>query len=58
MVEGSKLTKHSKISYIKSGIRIVGFAFIPVPHFGLITAAVILILAEGFGIWEELGATY
>ena len=42
---------HQIISFIKSGIRIVGYIFIP---FDLITAAIILIVSELIGIIEEL----
>jgi hypothetical protein len=43
--------KHQIISFIKSGIRIVGYAFIP---FNLVIAAVVLIFSEVVGILEEL----
>ena len=42
---------HQLISFIKSGIRIVGYAFIP---FSLAWATVLLILSEVIGIIEEL----
>lgn len=42
---------HRRISFIKSGIRIVGYAFIP---FNLITATVLLVISEAVGIIEEL----
>ena len=42
---------HQLISFIKSGIRIVGYAFIP---FSLVWATVLLILSEVIGIIEEL----
>lgn len=42
---------HKVMSFIKSAIRITGYAFIP---FDLATAAVILILSEVVGILEEL----
>jgi len=42
---------HRRISFIKSGIRIVGYGFIP---FNLITATVLLIISEAVGIIEEL----
>lgn len=51
-------TKHSQISFAKSSIRIVGFACLPFGHAGLYWAAALLIFAEGFGIWEEIGAKY
>ena len=43
--------KHQIISFIKSGIRILGYALIP---FSLVTATIILILSEIVGIIEEL----
>jgi len=42
---------HQIISFIKSGIRIVGYIFIP---FDLVTAAIILVISEAIGILEEL----
>jgi ABC-type proline/glycine betaine transport system substrate-binding protein len=42
---------HQKISFIKSGIRIIGYCFIP---YNLFAAAVILIVSESIGIIEEL----
>ena len=42
---------HQVISFIKSGIRIIGYGFIP---FNLVFAAGILILSEIIGIIEEL----
>ena len=42
---------HRRISFIKSGIRIIGYIFIP---FNLITATVLLIVSEVVGIIEEL----
>ena len=42
---------HRRISFLKSGIRIVGYVFIP---FNLITAAALLIVSEVVGIIEEL----
>lgn len=42
---------HQIISFIKSGIRIVGYFFIP---FNLIIATGLLILSEVVGIVEEL----
>lgn len=42
---------HRIISFIKSGIRIVGYAFIP---FNLITATALLVISEVVGIIEEL----
>ena len=43
--------KHQQISFIKSGIRIVGYILIP---FSLVLAASILTLSELIGIYEEL----
>ena len=42
---------HQRISFIKSGIRILGYGLIP---FSLIWATIILILSEVVGIVEEL----
>lgn len=42
---------HKIISFIKSGIRIIGYGFIP---FNLVVATIILILSEVIGIIEEL----
>jgi len=42
---------HRRVSFIKSGIRILGYCFIP---FNLITATILLIISEGVGIFEEL----
>tara|TARA_R110001632_G_scaffold222251_1_gene353264 strand:- start:280 stop:552 length:273 start_codon:yes stop_codon:yes gene_type:complete len=42
---------HKIISFIKSGVRIVGYCFIP---FSLVTATILLILSEIVGIVEEL----
>tara|TARA_R110000772_G_scaffold4988_2_gene17674 strand:+ start:378 stop:638 length:261 start_codon:yes stop_codon:yes gene_type:complete len=42
---------HQKISFLKSGIRILGYIFLP---FSLVTAAILLILSEIIGIIEEL----
>ncbi len=43
--------KHQIVSFIKSGIRIVGYCFLP---FSLEIAAIILIFSEAIGIYEEL----
>ena len=43
--------KHQQISFIKSTIRIVGYAFIP---YSLETATILLIFSEFVGIIEEL----
>tara|TARA_B100000035_G_scaffold212343_1_gene181974 strand:+ start:321 stop:542 length:222 start_codon:yes stop_codon:yes gene_type:complete len=42
---------HRIISFIKSGIRIAGYALIP---FNLIAATVVLVVSELVGIIEEL----
>ena len=42
---------HRRISFIKSGIRIVGYVLIP---FNLIDATVVLVVSEVVGIIEEL----
>ena len=42
---------HKIMSFIKSSIRITGYAFIP---FDLATAAIVLIFSEIVGILEEL----
>ena len=43
--------KHQIISFIKSGVRILGYGFLPI---NLYTATIILILSEVIGIFEEL----
>ena len=43
--------KHQIVSFIKSGIRILGYSFIP---FNLVIATILLILSEVVGILEEL----
>ena len=43
--------KHQIISFIKSGVRILGYCFLP---FSLVTATILLILSEIVGIIEEL----
>jgi len=43
--------KHQLISFVKSGIRIVGYICIP---FSLVWATVILVLSEVVGVVEEL----
>ena len=43
--------KHQQISFLKSTIRIVGYAFIP---YSLETATILLIFSEFVGIIEEL----
>ena len=43
--------KHQQISFLKSGIRIIGYMFLPI---NLASAAVLLIISEIVGIFEEL----
>ena len=43
--------KHQIISFIKSGIRILGYALLP---FHLVASVIFLILSEVIGIYEEL----
>lgn len=43
--------KHQLVSFVKSGIRIAGYCFIP---FNLWVACLILLLSEVVGIFEEL----
>ncbi len=43
--------KHQIVSFIKSGIRIIGYVFIPI---NLVVSAILLILSEIVGIIEEL----
>ena len=42
---------HQKVSFIKSGIRILGYIFIP---FNISVAVTLLIVSEAVGIIEEL----
>jgi hypothetical protein len=42
---------HQIISFIKSGVRIVGYCFIP---FNLVVATILLVLSEVIGVVEEL----
>jgi hypothetical protein len=43
--------KHQQISFLKSGVRILGYTFLP---FDLATSVILLILSEVIGIIEEL----
>ena len=43
--------KHQQISFVKSGIRILGYGFIP---FNIGVAVTLLIVSEAVGIIEEL----
>ena len=42
---------HRRVSFIKSGIRILGYAFLP---FNLVASIILLVLSEAVGIVEEL----
>ena len=42
---------HQIISFVKSGIRIIGYIFIP---FDIGAAVALLVVSEGIGIVEEL----
>ena len=42
---------HQIISFVKSGVRILGYIFIP---FNLGAAVALLVVSEGIGIVEEL----
>lgn len=42
---------HQIVSFIKSGVRIIGYGLIP---FNLIAAAIVLVVSEVIGIIEEL----
>ena len=44
--------KHQIVSFIKSGIRIAGYLLLAVDQ--LVACAVVLILSEAVGIYEEL----
>jgi hypothetical protein len=46
------MNNHTKISFLKSGVRLFGFLFIASQHF--ISAAIILIAAELISVMEEL----
>ena len=43
--------KHQIISFVKSGVRILGYLFIP---FDIGAAVALLVVSEGIGIVEEL----
>ena len=43
--------KHQIISFVKSGIRILGYLFIP---FDLGAAVVLLVVSEAVGVLEEM----
>ena len=43
--------KHQQISFLKSGVRIIGYIFLPI---NIASAAILLIISEIIGIFEEL----
>lgn len=43
--------KHQVVSFIKSGVRIIGYLLLP---FDIVAAAAILVISEVIGILEEL----
>ena len=43
--------KHQVVSFVKSGVRIVGYIFIP---FDIGAAVALLVVSEGIGILEEM----
>ena len=43
--------KHQQISFVKSGVRILGYGFLP---FNIGVAVTLLIVSEAVGILEEL----
>lgn len=43
--------KHQLVSFIKSGIRILGYILLP---FSLEVSMIVLVISEGIGIIEEL----
>ena len=42
---------HRIVSFVKSGVRLIGYAFIP---FDLFVATLVLIISEVIGILEEM----
>ena len=50
-VEHPDAKKHQMVSFIKSGIRILGYGLLP---FNLVASVIFLILSEIVGIIEEL----
>ncbi len=49
------MTRHQSISFIKSGLRFIGYGLLAV---NLAAAALVLMLAETLGILEEVGQNY
>ena len=43
--------KHQQISFVKSGVRILGYIFIP---FNIDVAVTLLVVSEAVGILEEM----
>ena len=43
--------KHQIVSFIKSGIRILGYIVLP---FDILTSAFLLVFSEAVGVYEEL----
>lgn len=50
------MTNHQKISYLKSGVRLVGYLALLTPSF--VGGVLLLVLAEFLGIVEEIGQDY
>ena len=50
-VEHPDAKNHQIVSFIKSGIRILGYGLLP---FNLVASVIFLILSEIIGIYEEL----
>ena len=46
----NKAELHKKISYWKSGLRLVGYCFLPL---SICLAAAVLLVSEGLGVAEE-----
>jgi len=52
------VTTHTKISYIKSGLRLAGYGVLWALYPELALVSLLLIAAEILGIVEEIGAKY
>ena len=50
------MTWHTRLSYIKSAIRVIGFVALGINH--LLAAGLFLIAAELVGVFEELPSMY
>lgn len=46
------MSRHKTISFIKSGVRLLGYVALP---FSLWVAATLLFFSELLGVWEEVG---